>query len=261
MLGGGGRGALRDLTGCHQLAQTLPCLLPPQVSRHPKIMSSSFAANINPSESTGRPCPENKTARGDDVNWLLIPVARLLSLSRSLPAKWVSRQVCVCIISASSHNFVMVKNGGLVYGASKPNIEKRMWGIIDTSKRDGEYIMERLHLPSPPLTACFSPLSPREAMPRRILSGEREHWSSHLMLYRVFFSPSMFNLIPCAVCYVNCNALLWKFGTGWSLFLFVMSLLPVVDRKTAKMLMNKMRQIWRHESFPLCSGHERLAWQ
>lgn len=38
----------------------------------------------------------------------------------------VSRQMCVCVILANSNSFVTVKNGGLVYGASKAKYRKRM---------------------------------------------------------------------------------------------------------------------------------------
>lgn len=233
---GGKKNTLQDPTDCHQLAQTLPCLLPPQVSRHLKIMSSSFAANINPSESTRRPRPENKTERRDDLNWLLTPVTHLLpSLSHSLPAKWVSRQVCVCIISAIFPQFCYGKEWGISLWSFKAKYR-------ETHVRDYRYIKEgwRIHY-----RAVSSSISPSNGLLLASFTEggdatqDFECWKRTLKLTfnasQVFFLPPlMFNLIPCAVYYVNCNALFWKFGSGWSLFLCVMSLLSVVDGENSQ---------------------------
>lgn len=41
----------------------------------------------------------------------------------------LSLQMCICVILANWNSFVTVKNGGLVYGASKPNIENACEGL------------------------------------------------------------------------------------------------------------------------------------
>ena len=65
----------------------------------------------------------------------------------------------------NSRSFVTVKNGGLVYGASKPNIACE--GITDTSKNmDGEYIRVQSHLPSPPHRLVSLLFSQKEAAER-----------------------------------------------------------------------------------------------
>lgn len=111
--------------------------------------------------------------------------------------------------------------GGLGYGASKPNIENRMWGIIDTSKKDREYITEWRHLPSRALTACFSPL------PRREAAAAAACWIGALkknietcverFLQDFSFFPIV-HLIPYAVSYAKCHAMFRKFCTEGSLF-------------------------------------------
>lgn len=106
--------------------------------------------------------------------------------------------------------------GGLGYGASKPNIVNRVWGIIDTSKKDGEYITERRHLPSRSDGLFLF----RWCGGGR--SDEEEHWDSRLTLCRIFFFffffPTMVHLIPHAVSYTECHALFQRFCTGGSLF-------------------------------------------
>ena len=81
----------------------------------------------------------------NSTSWLFVsPIAPL-----PLPAI-ESSNVRLRNPGPNSRSFVTVKNGGLFYGASKPNIACE--GITDTSKNmDGEYIRVQSHLPSPPL--------------------------------------------------------------------------------------------------------------
>lgn len=73
----------------------LPRLLPLQVTRHPIIVSSSFAANV---------APMLRVAGVTD--------APLPSPPACQPGRRVSRQKwAFCIIAASSDDFVTVKNG------------------------------------------------------------------------------------------------------------------------------------------------------
>lgn len=56
----------------------------------------------------------------------------------------------VCLRNCARFNTsVTVKNEGLVYGASKPNIEKACEGLEIHQKKDREYIRVPIHLPSP----------------------------------------------------------------------------------------------------------------
>lgn len=61
----------------------------------------------------------------------------------------LSHQLCVCVIAGRFNISVTVKNEGLGYGASKPNIEKACEGLEVHQKNDEEYIRVPIHLPSP----------------------------------------------------------------------------------------------------------------
>lgn len=139
----------------------------------------------------------------------------------------VRRQMCVCLILANSNSFVTVKNGGLVYGASKAKYRKRMWGIIDTSKnKDGEYIRVQFHLASPSLclASLFRWRRPRFTWWERTLALN----ASQVLLNSTHKADAQ--VLHIIVCIHGC--ILWcKFGRGWPLFLCIISVLYIVFRQ------------------------------
>lgn len=197
-------------------------------------MSGSFAANINPSESTRRPRPENKTEKGRRLE-LTSHSAGAPPLSVSLPASQVSESSSVRLHNLGRFpQFCYGKEWGISLWSFKAKYR-------ETHVRDYRYIKEgwRIHY-----GAVSSSISPTNGLLLASFTEggdatqDFERWKRTLKLtFNALQPPHPLQcLIPCAVYYVNCNALFWKFGTGRSLFLCVMSLLSVVDGKTAKML-------------------------